>query len=93
MAPTVSDNLLLRSLITSFRVVIDEMGVEKALTVVIPVPAEPVLGAVVLVVTVAVGVGVDDREVDNCAISSCHLVMVVCNPSSSFSTPRMVPCK
>ena len=85
--------MLLRSLIASFSVVIDEMGVDEVLTVVIPVPAAVVPAAVVLVVTVVVEEGVADREVDNCAISSCHLVMVVCNPSSSFSTLRTVPCK
>ena len=89
MAPTVSDNLPRRSLIANFNAVIDEKGVVEA--VVSPVPVVP---AVILVVVEVVGVGVDERRmVDNCAISSCHLAMVVCNPSMSFSTLRMVPCK
>lgn len=97
MVSTVSANFLRRSLIAFFNVVIDKMGVDEALAaVVIPVLTKPlpiVVELVVGVVRVVVEVDVADKEVDNSAISSCHLVTDVCNSSISFSTLRTVPCK
>ena len=103
MAPTVSDSLPRSSLIVDFKavavdkgVVVEAVTVAVVVAVLIPVPMVPavVVVLVAVVVVVALGVEVNERsKVDSCEISFCHLLMVVVNPSISFSTLRTVPCK